>query len=201
MESQSDPEAVIPSPKDIVLALEIRPQKFGFVVFEGPARLLDWGVKSFRGLPNQHQIIAAKRIGDLVRLYSPSVIVTRRRKGARQLARRVIRLPASLVRKEAHRDSIRLAVLSTRTIRQHFADLGFRTKHQIATSNSHHFEELSWKLRPKRKAWQSETSSTVIFDAAATGVAFFGQPRPADAGPYPRLENEPGLFSGSSTDA
>jgi hypothetical protein len=31
-----------------VLALDVHPRSFGFVVFEGPNRIHDWGVKSFR---------------------------------------------------------------------------------------------------------------------------------------------------------
>jgi hypothetical protein len=31
-----------------VLALDVHPRSFGYVVFEGPNRLLDWGVRSFR---------------------------------------------------------------------------------------------------------------------------------------------------------
>jgi hypothetical protein len=38
-----------------------------------------------------------------------------------------------------------------------------------------HFPELSWRLPPKRKAWESELKRTTIFDAASIGMAHFAQ--------------------------
>jgi hypothetical protein len=44
-----------------VLALDVHPRSFGFVEFEGPNRMLDWGVRSFRPGVNAVKIPAATK--------------------------------------------------------------------------------------------------------------------------------------------
>src|ERR1019366_2291299 len=69
-----------PSPWERILAVEIRPQKFGFVVFEGAKRLLDWGVSGYASPRNSVEATVTKRIGLLLSLYVPSVVIVSRRK-------------------------------------------------------------------------------------------------------------------------
>jgi hypothetical protein len=48
-------------------------------VFEGPNRLLDWGIKSFRPGVNAVKIPAAKKLLVLLDEFTPSAIVIRKR--------------------------------------------------------------------------------------------------------------------------
>ena len=160
-----------------LLALEIRPRKFGFVVFEGPTRLLDWGVRSYPGRGTHRRSTVTKRICVLLDLYAPSVLVMRRRDSSSRKARKVILSAVQAIRTEARSRSVKLQSVDTREIRCFFAEHGCTTKHQIASLLAEWFEELSWKMPPERKAWQSEAYIMLIFDAAATGVAFLGQRR------------------------
>lgn len=164
-----------PHRKDRLLALDIRPQKFGFAVFEGPRRLLDWGVRSYRGRRAHRRAIVKKRIGFLLGLYAPSEAVMRRRKSSSREARKAILSAVQTIRTEAKGRSIILQSLSTREIRRHFAEYGCASKHQIASLLAKWFEELSCKLPPKRRAWQSEAHNMLVFDAGATGIAFLEQ--------------------------
>src|SRR5689334_8774444 len=69
-----------------LIAVEIRPSKTGFVVFEGRNRLLDWGVCT-HSKEQGHAALAGKKIAALLDLYSPAVFVVRRRDvAARQRA-------------------------------------------------------------------------------------------------------------------
>lgn len=158
-----------------VLALEVRPRKFGFVVFEGPTRLLDWGVKSYQGRGTYRRAILGKRISFLLKMYAPSVLVVRQGDSSPRKARRAILWAIKTIRAQANSKSNKLHSLNTREIWSFFAAHGCTTKHRIASLLADWFGELSWKLQPARKPWQGETSSTLVFDAAATGVAFLGK--------------------------
>jgi len=48
-----------------ILAIDLRSRSFGFAVFEGPTRLLDWGVKSFRQGVNEPTIPASEKLAAL----------------------------------------------------------------------------------------------------------------------------------------
>src|SRR5216683_1919279 len=58
-----------------VLALDLHPRRFGYVVLEGPDRLLDWGVCTARQKRNSEDVLIRRRLGRLLTLWSPSVIV------------------------------------------------------------------------------------------------------------------------------
>jgi len=62
-----------------ILAVDLRSRSFGFAVFEGPTRLLDWGVKSFRQGVNEPTIPASEKLAVLMDDLSPSTIVLRKR--------------------------------------------------------------------------------------------------------------------------
>jgi hypothetical protein len=62
-----------------------------------------------------------------------------------------------------------------------FDQLRYDAKHQIAQLIADLFEELSWRVQPRRKAWHSESYHTVIFDAAATGLVTLAKEFDSDA--------------------
>ena len=61
-----------------ILALNVHPRSFGFVVFEGPTRLLDWGAKSVRGNTRAGRMPLGPKVAKLLVEYAPTVIVFRR---------------------------------------------------------------------------------------------------------------------------
>lgn len=80
-----------------------------------------------------------------------------------------------MIRKEAKRRAMTMAALSGGEARAFFAKDGCKTKHAIARLLATWFEELARQLPPKRKPWHSERYNTLVFDAAASAVAFFGR--------------------------
>jgi len=147
-----------------LLVLEIRPRKAGFAVFEG-STLLDWGVTSYDSATP-----AIRRIGSLLDLHVPSVIVIRKRP---RLKHRLT--GASIVqsiKRAAQRRSIRVRSLDAHGIRAFFKQRGCRSKDNTATLLAEWFPELAWRVPPKRKSWQSEPHNALLFDAVATAVAF-----------------------------
>ena len=154
-----------------VLALDVHPHSFGFVVFEGPNDLLDWGVKSFRPGVNAVKIPAAKKIFGLLDGFSPSVIVVRERETERSANRTHI---LATVQRLARTRNIPLRFISHGAITKAFAG-SESNKHEVASALTQQFSFLVSRLPPRRKCWQSEDYRMSIFDAAAAGVAYFAR--------------------------
>ena len=155
-----------------VLALDIRPRRFGFVVFEGPTMLLDCGVKSFYTSTKPVTVSPAAKIRTLLYDYSPTVIVVRAREGHVDRAR--ILQSARRIARDA---GIPLAFVSREEIVEAFARAE-QNKHGFASVLAEQFLALVARLPPRRKCWQSEDYRMSMFDAAAAGMAYFARVKP-----------------------
>ncbi len=156
-----------------ILAIDLRSRSFGFAVFEGPTRLLDWGVKSFRQGVNEPTIPASEKLAALMDDSSPSTIVLRKRDSE---TKKRAEMRHALVREATkRRTSIRL--LSRKGVKNAFPDCN-RNKYTIAAAIVKQLPELAPRLPSLRKIWKSEDYRMSIFDAAALGVAYFTRPEP-----------------------
>lgn len=155
--SSVDPERII--------AVDLRTQSLGFVVLEGTDRILDWGVKSFRGGVNAVRDPLGLKISRLIAAYVPDAIVLRKRLRTNTLLRQ-LELEAGAQRVGVH-------FLSGRMVKDAFPHC--RNKDEIASAICDRFLELLSVLPPKRKPFQKEDYRMRIFDAAATGMAYFAQ--------------------------
>jgi hypothetical protein len=160
-----------------IIALDIRPQAIGFVVFEGMERLLDWGVKRFPQ-DGPSRAPAGIKIKALIAAYVPDALVIKRP------SRSSDRILSELV--EAARDQgLVIHSLVPRAVRTVFP--GCRNKDQVAASISERFPALQWNLPPKRKIWNSEDYRMNIFDAAAIGITYFVYKQLANKVPLPPI--------------
>lgn len=149
-----------------VLALDLHPLSFGYAIFEGPRELLDWGIKSFRHGANAVKAPFNVKLALLLDQYGPDVVVIKKPRTAalKRMARRIVAL--------AQHRMAPVRLMPGDSVRRAFPNNN-QNKHQIATVIAERFPELSPRLRPKRKLWQSEKYSMSVFDAAAVGVAYF----------------------------
>jgi Holliday junction resolvasome RuvABC endonuclease subunit len=157
--------------KDIrVLAIDPSTRGFGFVVLEGPNRLIDWGVKETKVNKNAKSLML---IDDLIDRYQPNVIVVEdySAKGSRR-CRRVAEL-IDEISKLALRRKVKVSSFSRADVKQAFAESGATTKQEIAIGIAKRFPELSPRLPRFRKPWMSEDYRMSIFDAVAFGLTFF----------------------------
>jgi hypothetical protein len=154
-----------------VLALDVRSQSFGFAVFEGSSRLLDWGVRSFRSGVNAVKHPASQKLFVLLDEFNPSAIVTREARPERKNTR--ASLFATMQRVATSR-KIPVRFVSRETMQRAFR-VASRTRYRIACSAAERLPELASRLPPKRKIWQSEDYRMSIFDAAALGIAYFAR--------------------------
>jgi len=157
-----------------LLALDVRTQRLGFVVFDGPSRLQGWGTRRYGGTGQRLRDPVATRINSLLNFYAPPVVVIRKpRIHSLETSRRVGDV-INTIRIEAKRRSANVHVVNAKTVKKFFTQSGLTSKDEIAPILAERFEEIAWKLPKKRKKWQSERYNMLIFDALATGVAFFG---------------------------
>jgi hypothetical protein len=156
-----------------VLALDVRPRSFGYVVFEGPDLLLDWGVQSFRNGRNAVRIPLATKTAALLEDFRPAVVVAKEPPSRIKVNRARTRKILELIRHKASLRGIRTRVFKRCAATSFFGGKERVTKHQIATTLAERFAELRPFLPPKRKLWESEDYRMSIFDAAALGVAYF----------------------------
>jgi hypothetical protein len=164
-----------------LLAFEIRSQRIGFVAFDGPTRLLDWGVRSCAHPTRRLHEIVAKRVRPLLLRYEPLAVVMRRDNHYSSQSPARHRISVAAIRKEAHRCGIEFRLVRTKSRKHFFVQVGCDAKYQVAQLIADLFKEISWRAQPKRRAWHSESYHTVIFDAAATGLASFAEEFDPDA--------------------
>ena len=152
---------------DRLLAFDIRPQRVGFVVLEGATQLVDWGTRWMEpGRFDQFK----RRLVRLIDFYTPTTIVIRRRKYLTFRVANAVTHIARRISSEARVRKVTLRSVDTKNVLRFFAQYGCRTKHEIATTLAGWFEELTWKLPPKRKPWQSEHPTSLIFEALAVAI-------------------------------
>jgi hypothetical protein len=173
-----------PANRKRVLALDVRPRSFGYVVFEGADLLLDWGVQSFRNGRNSVRIPLATKIAALLEDFHPAVVVAKEPPSRKKVNRARTRKILELIRHKASLRGIRTCVLKRRAASSFFGGEERVTKHEIATALAERFAELRPLLPPKRKLWESEDYRMSIFDSAALGVAYFDRQKKA-APPVP----------------
>lgn len=156
-----------------LLALDVRISKLGFAVFEGPTSLLDWGVRSFDKGSKALAANVSDRLGVLFAFYEPSAIVIRSRNYHWRSHKRTEAKIMAIIKSESRRRSISLTIVTAKQVRGAFSKNGDIYKHDIALQITNQFQELSWKLPRRRKAYQSELAAMLVFDAAATGMTYF----------------------------
>lgn len=148
-----------------ILAVDLHPRSFGYVVMAGTDRLLDWGVKrSDLRRPKQHlEVLVRKRFRLLLAFWRPDVVVSR----FGEQKRKTIQTLLKGLRRQAK--GIPFFPIKTR-------DRNGSTKHERASMIAQQFPEIGWKLPAERKVWESEHYSMSIFEAADIALTYFQPP-------------------------
>lgn len=162
--------AIKPVENHRILAIDVRPQKVGYAVFENSARLLDAGTRKMKS-----SVLATARTAALINESKPSVLLLRRilRGSARNRPR--TRMLQGLITRLAAGSHVEVAFVSETELREYFRAQGLRTKYEIAILLAKEFPDLAWKLHEERKIYDGEPWSMVVFDAAALGVAYLAR--------------------------
>jgi hypothetical protein len=154
------------------MALDIRSRRFGYVIFAGPHTLLDWGIRTHAD--GERSVLERRLIG-LQSMFAPSTILVRKSLEHSQTKTPTIRPAFNIVKSFARRAVVAVRLIDGSILRRFFFRKERKNKDDIARMVADRFPELSWRLPPKRKPWQSEPARQSIFDAASLGVFYFAQ--------------------------
>lgn len=143
---------------------------FGFAVFEGPLRPVDWGLKR---VSTKRRADAVRKLAALTDWYQPDVLILENHAG--DGSRKSPRVRAVIVAMAAHARKCNLvfASYSRGMIRQAFSEVPAFTKYEIAQAIANDYPELAPRLPPRRRIWMSEDCRMAIFDAASLALTFF----------------------------
>jgi hypothetical protein len=156
-----------------ILAIALRSRRFGFAVFEGPTRLLDWGMVFYPlNTPAQH-VAASKRVASRITLFAPSIVVVGRTHVLNVRNDSGIRPIFKSIRREASTRQVPVHLMTRAEVRPVFHTLHAKSKREIASMLAQMFPELFCKLPPERKIWESEHPIMTMFDAVALGFAYW----------------------------
>jgi hypothetical protein len=153
------------------MALDLRVRRFGYVVFEG-STILDWGVRTYA---NGDRSLLERRLSDLRSMFAPSIILIRETAESHQFGQPMIRHVLHTVKAFAKRALMVIRVIDSSSLRSFFSRGVKVNKQDIARMVADRFPELSWRLPPERKPWQTEPRRQSIFDAASLGLFYFAQ--------------------------
>lgn len=153
-----------------IFALDPTTKGFGYVVFELPFRLVEWGLAHIAG---DKSAGAVARFERLLNRFRPDTVVLEDAEapGSRRQprVRRLIEALAKLARERG----IAVSTLARGAVLRCFSPVeGDATKYSIAERLAKDFPEISGLLPKPRKPWQTEDERLAIFDALALAVTF-----------------------------
>ena len=154
----------------LLLAIYPTTRGFGFVVFEGRNRTIDWGVKDAHGDKNRRLLV---KIEELVSWYRPEMIVLENAHGPVSRRAERIRHLHSLIVEFATNRRISVRQFSRSDIRVAFTRHSASTKYEIAQAVSRELPDLAPWLPPAKKIWMSEDRWLGMFDAASLALTFY----------------------------
>lgn len=147
-----------------VLGFHPTSRGFGWALFEGPYTPIDWGLVSAGADKNASCL---RRLERLLDRFAPETLVLEAsdRETTRR-ARRIAEL-CTAVRCAADDRGMETAVYSRAEIRAAFAEVGARTRREIAEAVARHCEAFRHRLPKPRRPWESEDARGALFAAAA----------------------------------
>lgn len=162
-----------------ILALDIRHSRIGYALFSGPKRLLDWGASAVPVQCSNRKKWAQQKMIALLRHCSPEFIVAKHQRGARLSKNAKGKPILKEILSVAKERGVPIHFLGCDEIHSAFRIFQAHTKEDIACILMEKFPELLIRLPPKRKKWwDSEPRRMIIFDAVATGFAYWQRPPP-----------------------
>lgn len=143
---------------------------FGWVAFESPLSLYDWGTT--RASSNKNDM-CMRRFEKLLDRFPPETLVMEAFEGVGvRRSHRVIRLCRSMIASAAVR-GIPTAVYRRGDVKGAFSHLGAIDRHDTAQALARLFDVLRPMLPPRRRAWEMANDRMGIFNSAAVALTHF----------------------------
>jgi hypothetical protein len=142
----------------------------GYAAFQGPERLLDFGVTNFRTAES-----GVLRFLALLELLRPTLIVIRKITPESRRNCTATKNLVQSVKRECRLRSIQIVFISEARLHRQFRRRGTPNKQSDAALLASQFPELDWRVPPPRKTWQHEHRNMPVFDAVAVALSYFAQ--------------------------
>lgn len=156
--------------KSFVLAVHPNSTGLGYVVFEGPFAPFDWGTLQPRREKNARCL---RRIERLIERLQPEFLILEAVGVAPQESRnRVARLRAGLVNL-ALQNEIEVSLLSRGDVQGCFANVGAKTRQEIAEAVARQVPALARRIPKPRRPWETENPRIAMFTAAALALTHY----------------------------
>jgi len=156
----------------LLLALAVRASRYGYAVFNGPTRLLDWGAGEIVS-HDSGNAVGMRRVAFLFRHFPPSAVALTWSVDRKAPHHARALTFANFVHEQAALQQVPVIAVKSDAINYAFKDLRAHTKYDIAEALTRIFTELAWKLPPRRKSWHNEHHMMIVFDAVAIGFAYW----------------------------
>jgi hypothetical protein len=154
----------------LALAIDPASRGFGYALFEGPSKPLDWGVTSIRFQKNKRSL---ERIKKIIKYYQPEVIILEECNALGSSRCRRIEKLIDRVNDFATLQGIPIKKYSRSRIQEVFGMFEMRTKYEIAQKICEWLPELQPKIPGERKPWMSEDERMNIFDAVSLVLTYY----------------------------
>jgi hypothetical protein len=158
-----------------ILAIDVRRNRFGYVLFEGPKRLLDWGANAVSPKLDRRAAVevAQRRVAPLLRRCQPMAAVVKRPRRTKKGQSATPGPMLGVILCEALMLQIPVYFVTRQEILEVFRIFRSHSKDDIAEVLVRIFPELIVRLPPRRGKWGTERPRMVIFDALAAGFTYW----------------------------
>ncbi len=157
-----------PKTAPVVLAVAPVSRGIGFALFEGPTKIIDWGVKEARV---NKDVVCQRHIESLISFYQPDLLVMEQfDEGTNR--ERVAKLNESLAIL-ATLKGVDVTRLPKDEVHAVFGQFGSTKKFGIAKTIGQWLPELQHRMPRYRKPWMNEDHSMAIFEAAALALSYY----------------------------
>ena len=154
----------------LTFAMHATSRGFGFVVFEGPFTVHDWGTVVARGDKNA---VCLRKLDAMLERYTPEALLLEASgKSSSLRSERIARLYQAVASMAVARN-IDVCVYPFKDVRAAFRDVGARTRQEIAEAVARHVVALSNRVPKPRRPWDSEHRRMAVFCAAALVLTHF----------------------------
>jgi len=154
----------------LTFAIHATSRGFGYVVFEGPFTVHDWGTVVARGEKNA---VCLRKLDSMLERYLPEALLLEASgKGSSLRSERIARLYQAIASLAVAR-SIDVSIYPFKDVQAAFRDVGARSRQEIAEAVARHVVALSHRVPKPRRPWDSEHRRMAVFCAAALVLTHF----------------------------
>src|SRR5262249_52669874 len=129
------------SPSERVLVIDMRTQRFGFVLLDASGVLIDWGICGYHtNVPD----VLHRKLSRICAHYAPIRILVRHVKHRDPRGNELLNSYLRVLQKEAGLHLIPLRIINASEVREYFLAQGRNNKHEVAQVVAASFPELAW---------------------------------------------------------